>query len=383
MQNFSSKIVQQKFEEAFGPPSHIIDAPGRINIIGEHTDYNDGFVLPASVNKKITFAFAKNNLNGLVRIHALNAADYKEYKLKEASPETGGWLKFVMAVTSMLLEDDQGFDCVFGGDLPIGSGMSSSSALTVGMAAGLDRLFNLQNKPLSLVKKVQEAEAVYTGVRGGIMDQFTIAMGKKDQVLLLDCRSLDYTYYPLSLGKYTLLLCNTNVQHQLANTEYNTRRAECETGVAFMQNKGADIKNLRDVNISMINRFRDEMDPVIFKRCYFVVKENERVLQSCKALQSSDMNILGALLYASHEGLQNEYEVSCDELDFLVDQTRRLPAVLGARMMGGGFGGCTINLVRKNQVNDVIKELSEAYFGRFDRPMDAFVVSVGDGVFFD
>ena len=373
--------IQQKFTSLFGQATTILHAPGRINIIGEHTDYNNGYVLPAPVDKKLSFAFAKNELNGLVRIHAINPDEYLEFQLEDANPKTKGWLKYIMAITDTFLENDQGFDCVFGGDLPIGSGMSSSSALTCGLAAGLNNLFELNYSPIDLVKRVQDAEAKYTGVTGGIMDQFTIAMGKENQVLLLDCQSLDYQYFPLVLGDYALLLCNTGVQHELANSEYNTRRSECEQGVAILQSKGETIESLRDVSLAMINTYRNHLDPIIFDRCYYVVKENARVLEACKALQNNDMMTLGALLYASHYGLQYEYQVSCPELDFLVKQTEGLPEVLGARMMGGGFGGCTINLVEKKAVNRVIETLSSQYFEHFNKKMEAYKVAIGPGIF--
>jgi len=374
--------VQQRFKQLFSKsPEIAFGAPGRINIIGEHTDYNQGFVLPAAIDKKINFVFAKNEESGLVRIYALNADEYREFKLEDARPEAQGWVKYVMAITSRLLKNNEGFDVVFGGDLPIGSGMSSSSALTCGVAAGLNKLFGLNFPAIDLVKEVQEAEAIYTGVRGGIMDQFTIAMGKENQVILLDCQSLDYTYYPLTLGEYTLLLCNTGVHHELANSEYNTRRSECEKGVAVLQKIDDSIQSLRDADLAMINRYRHQLDPVIFNRCYFVVKENARVLESCKALQNSDLPTLGAFMYASHYGLQQEYKVSCRELDFLVDQTRNIPEILGARMMGGGFGGCTINLVRKDKVDLVVDQLTETYQKEFAIQMDAYQVKIGAGIF--
>lgn len=377
----SYNSLLQKFSSLFGQATSTLHAPGRINIIGEHTDYNNGYVLPASIDKKLSFAFAKNNLNGLVRIHALNLDEYLEFSLKDARPDTKGWLKYIMAITNTFLENDQGFDCVFGGDLPIGSGMSSSSALTCGLAAGLNNLFELNYKPIDLVKRVQDAEAKYTGVRGGIMDQFTIAMGKENQVILLDCKSLEYQYFPLILGDHALLLCNTGVQHELANSEYNTRRSECEQGVAFLQSKGEKIESLREVSLAMINRYREHLDSIIFDRCYYVVKENARVMEACKAMQNNDMATLGALLYASHYGLQHEYHVSCLELDFLVKQTQGMPEVLGARMMGGGFGGCTINLVEKAALDRVIDQLATQYLATFNRKMESYKVAVGPGVF--
>lgn len=380
--SISIHTLHQKFLSLFKQaPTTILHAPGRINLIGEHTDYNNGYVLPATVDKKVSFAFAKNKLKGLVRVYALNLNEYLEYKLEDASPEIKGWLKYIMAITDTFLENDQGFDCVFGGDLPIGSGMSSSSALTCGIAAGLNSLFDLNYEPINLVQLVLDAEAKYSGVRGGIMDQFTIAMGKKEQVILLDCQSLDYQYFPLVLDEHALLLCNTGVQHELANSEYNTRRAECEEGVAFLQAKGEKIESLRDVSLPLINRYRQQLDPVLFDRCYYVVKENARVLEACKAMQKNDMTTLGTLLYASHYGLQHEYQVSCPELDFLVQQTQEMPEVLGARMMGGGFGGCTINLVKRDALDSVIDHLRAKYLTKFHKEMESYKVAIGSGIF--
>ena len=376
--------IKKEFVSRFKhSPEIIINSPGRINIIGEHTDYNNGFVLPAAVDKKITFALAKSLHPGVVRIFAYDLKQYSSFHLSEANQNHKGWVKFIMAITDSFLKPHQGFDCVFGGDLPIGSGMSSSSALTCGLAVGLSKLYNYNIDSIDLIKNVQNAEALYTGVRGGIMDQFVIVMGRQNCAMKLDCRTLEFEQYPLNLKNYTFLLCNTGVQHELANSEYNTRREECEAGVANLQSKGHPIKSLRDVDLNTLNQHRTDFDPIIFNRCAYVIKENDRVTKACNALQNKNLTQLGNYMYASHFGLQNEYEVSCDELDFLVNQTQTMSSILGARMMGGGFGGCTINLVESNQLDKVIDHLSEQYFKYCKRELVTYEVNTADGLLGD
>jgi galactokinase len=377
---FEHQVSAQFLQHFSYKPELTVQAPGRINLIGEHTDYNNGFVLPAAIDKKIYFALAKNNTN-TARVVALDKAELYEFPLiyNNTIPKTG-WQKFVYGMSDAFLAEGQGYDCVFGSDLPHGAGMSSSSALCCGLAYGLNLLFDFCYNKEKMTPLIQQAEAKYSGVNGGIMDQFTIMMGRKNQAILLDCQNLHYEYQPLDLKEYCLLLCNTNVAHELASTEYNTRRAECESGIILLQNKGLPVKTLRDVSLTDLENLKNDFDPVIFKRCIYVLKENLRVHQAVEALRKGNLHQLGTLLYQSHHGLQWDYEVSCPELDFLVAFAKTQKDVLGARMMGGGFGGCTLNLLPQNQVASFVELATQTYYDRFGITLSSYKVLTGDGV---
>ncbi len=370
--------IETLFKTQFNLPTLWVKAPGRINLIGEHTDYNEGWVLPAAIDKSITLAFAPNN-SSTVRIHALDRSDSFNYSLSTPPPSPSGWRKYIVGMTNAFLQPGQGFNCVFGGDLPIGAGMSSSSALCCGLAFGFNQLFQLGYDKRALTPLVQRAESECSGVNGGIMDQFSILLGQSGKAILLDCRDLSTTFLPLILDNLRLLLCNTGVEHQLAATEYNTRRQECNTGVALLQKGRAGIKSLRDITAELLDKYRSEMPPPIYQRCKYVVEENERVRQAALALQNGELKLLGQLLYQSHEGLQHQYEVSCPELDFLVAFAKTQPYVAGARMMGGGFGGCTLNLLPKDKVDAFVELTKAAYRKRFGLEMAAYEVTTADG----
>lgn len=361
-------------------PTLCIQAPGRINLIGEHTDYNNGFVLPAAIDKSIYFAFAKNN-SSTARFVALDKQESYNFDLQNSNNlPTSGWQKYVAGMALSLLNKEQGFDCVFGGNLPIGAGISSSSALCCGLAYGLNLLFDIGYDKKEMTPLIQKAEAKYSGVNGGIMDQFSIMMGQKDKVILLDCKDLNTKYFPLELQDNCLLLCNTAVEHELASTQYNNRRIECESGLGLLNKSGLTIESLRDLTLSTLEQQRSSFDPLIFKRCVYVVKENKRVLETVIALVQGDLSTVGKLLYQSHEGLQHDYEVSCPELDFLVDFAKTQDYVLGARMMGGGFGGCTLNLLPKDKVATFLEKAGKAYFDKFGIILKGHEVLTGNGV---
>ncbi len=376
--NSQQQIVKQ-FSIIFSYESTLsLAAPGRINLIGEHTDYNNGFVLPAAIDKKIYFAFAKNNTNE-IRLVALDKQESYNFEFsKKGNIPKSGWQKYVVGMINTFLKPGQGFDVLFGGNLPHGAGMSSSSALCCGLAYGLNLLFELGYSKAEMVPLIQKAEAICSGVNGGIMDQFAIMMGQKDKAILLDCQSLAFGYIPLELQQYCLLLCNTQVEHELASTEYNNRRKECEIGVALLQEQGIAIDSLRDLDLNILQKHQSLFDPIVFKRCAYVVRENQRVLKAEAALKKGDLNTLGALIYQSHEGLQQYYAVSCTELDFLVAFAKTQKYVLGARMMGGGFGGCTINLLPKDKVANFLNLAGEAYLDRFGKELLGYEVVTGE-----
>lgn len=362
----------------------LLRAPGRVNLIGEHTDYNDGFVLPGAVDMGITFAITTNKLNQARLVAADLDARYDcDLAQIQIAPDSHSWANYVLGVIAQLQEqgyDFAGFDMVFSGDIPRGAGLSSSAALECGAGMAINCLYDLDVERWPLVKMAQKAEHTYAGVRCGIMDQFASTFGKAEQVVRLDCRSLDYAYFPLQMEDYKIVLCNTQVSHSLASSEYNTRREECEKGVALLQQIDPNIKSLRDVNLDQIESVKNQMSEKVYDRCRYVVAENKRVIEACEALNQGDLSSFGSLMYASHDGLQNLYEVSCPELDFLVAQTQDDPSVLGARMMGGGFGGCTINLVKSDAVDTFQTKMKSAYQDQYDTDLPIYIASLVDGV---
>ena len=329
-------------------------APGRVNLIGEHTDYNEGFVLPAAVDKMIAFAVKPNSV-GRFRFFAFDLNESFETEADNIGVSQTAWANYLLGVVAQFRKAGltvPAFDCVFGGNVPLGAGMSSSAAIEVGMAFAINSMFGLGVNRLTMTKFAQMAEHEYAGVNCGIMDQFASMHGKAGHVVRLDCRSLDFEYFPLDMTNYRLVLVNTGVKHSLASSEYNKRRAECEEGVRILQKYYNGVRSLRDATEEMIDAHRSEFGDVVYRRCSYIVEENERLLEGCKALADGDFAAFGQLMFGSHEGLSHKYEVSCAELDQLVAIARTVPGVLGSRMMGGGFGGCTITLVEKTKVAD-------------------------------
>ncbi|MEM6318816.1 MAG: galactokinase [Bacteroidota bacterium] len=357
-------------------------APGRINIIGEHTDYNDGFVLPAAIDKGTVVQLKKNGTASKCSMIALNIGEVGYFDLDNLKPVQHGWQNYLLGIVAELQKLGAkltGFDCEFGGNVPIGSGMSSSASIECSFAFALNELFDLGFDKWQLIKAAQAAEHNFVGIKCGIMDMFASVMGKKNQVMLLDCRSLEFDYFPLDLGDYQLLLLNTNVSHSLTSSAYNDRRTACEKGVELLQETYPKIKSLRDVSLQQLSDVMGQLPPNIFKRCYHVVAENERVLAATEALKQQDFTQLGELIYQSHFSLQNDYEVSCPELDFLVQLTLDKNYVLGSRMMGGGFGGCTISIIQKDMVGIFKTHAAKAYKERFDKDLTPYTVSIEDG----
>ena len=357
-------------------------APGRINIIGEHTDYNNGFVLPAAIDKKTTVWLKKNDHPSTCTMKAGNLGETLRFDLTNFKPKKNGWENYMMGVVHELQQlgaQFSGFDCEFEGDVPIGSGMSSSASLECSLATGLNHLFDLGFDQWQLIKACQMAEHNFVGIKCGIMDQFASTMGKKNQVMFLDCRSLEFEYFPFDLGNYQLLLLNTNVSHSLASSEYNTRRSECEEGVRKLQTQFPKVQSLRDASFEMLLQMSTLMTPKVAKRCRHIVLENDRVQMATKALLNKDFKQLGQLMYKSHFSLSGDYEVSCPELDFLVQQTLNKDYILGSRMMGGGFGGCTISIIEKNWVATYIDSIAKIYKRQFGIDLSPYTVTIEDG----
>ena len=374
------ELILSKFKELYGSKPIIARAPGRVNLIGEHTDYNDGFVLPAAVDKEIVFALQKNSLNK-IRVYSLDMNQQGECSIDNLIPQNG-WINYVIGVFSEIQKKGvliEGTDMVFAGDVPLGAGMSSSAALECALATGLNYLYNGTLSKLELALVAQAAEHNFAGVKCGLMDQFASIFGKSDHVIKLDCRTQKHEYFHFDFSDFSLVLCDTNVKHSLASSEYNTRRSQCEKGVAVLRQKFPEVINLRDVTPEMIAEVKDNLEPVIFNRCSYVVEEDIRVGKACQALLKDDFKTFGELMYQSHYGLKDLYEVSCPELDFLVECTKDNPDVLGSRMMGGGFGGCTINLLMTSAVDSFIKSIAPKYLKQYGKEMKAYIVRIGDG----
>lgn len=373
--------IKDVFASLYSTSPSYFRSPGRVNLIGEHTDYNEGFVLPAAINKELYFAIAPND-EKRCRIHAYDLQESIDVSVASFTKSGKDWANYVLGVIDQLQRrglEINGFDCVFGGNIPRGAGMSSSAALECGIATALNTIFGLGLSKEEIAKLGQKAENEYVGVQCGIMDQFANMFGRDNHAIRLDCRSLEYEYFPLDIQGYKIVLLDTNVSHSLGSSEYNVRRQQCEEGVKTLQQQGLTITSLRDVSPEVIVQYQSVMDPVIFMRCHYVVEENRRVEEACHFLQQNDLLSFGKKMYESHEGLSNQYEVSCSELDFLVDQARGHHQVLGARMMGGGFGGCTINLMEESAVGALTEQIKKAYYAAFDLELKIYVGDIVDG----
>lgn len=379
--------VQQKVKKAFesqfeGTPTYVF-SPGRVNLIGEHTDYNKGFVLPAAIDKGIVFALKRTDNSSIRLLSSDLNPNFCEVTRSDSYTKTGvDWADYIIGVVDQIQKAGHsigGFDCAFGGDVPIGAGLSSSAALEGGIVFGLSELFDLGLSRLEMTKFSMQAENQFVGVQCGIMDQFASLHGNVGRVMKLDCRSLDFDYYPFEWEEIRVLLCDTKVRRTLAGSEYNVRRTQCETGVAVIQQNYPNVKSLRDVTITMLQEHQSQLDEVVYRRCLYVIEENERVEQSCQALLNNELERFGELMYASHEGLRDRYEVSCSELDVLVEATRNVDGVLGSRMMGGGFGGCTINLVHLDKLDESMNEIRAYYHEKTGNEPEFHVVKIGQG----
>ncbi|MDE5437104.1 galactokinase [Elizabethkingia meningoseptica] len=382
MSIITKEYMTEKFENAFGQtPDVISKSPGRINIIGEHTDYNDGFVLPAAIDKYSYVAAGKRSDD---EIHLFSELYQEElhFKLTEIQPQGHSWVNYILGVVHHIQHKGfqlGGFNMFIDGDVPLGAGVSSSASLECAVGIALDKMFGLGLSQWDITTIAQSAEHSFAGVKCGIMDQFASVFSKENKVARLDCRSLEFKYFPLELGEYTLLLLNTNVKHSLASSAYNERREACEKAVEIIQKDFKDVKSLRDVSGLMLREYLYFDYPELHVKASYVYDENQRVEAVCEALEKGDLERAGQLIYQSHEGLRDAYEVSCAELDFLVDEVKQYPEVLGARMMGGGFGGCTLNLVKKSFVPELIAKIKPAYESQFGLELTSIEVVPSEG----
>ncbi len=375
--------VRATFAAKFGQDPVLVKAPGRINLIGEHTDYNNGFVLPAAVDQSIYLAVSKSGSNESTLI-SLDMDETFSFSVDDFQPSaTTSWANYIMGVVAEIQKTGllaEGFQMVFSGDVPRGSGMSSSAALECGTCFALNELFELNISKLEMLKMAQKAEHNYVGVMCGIMDQFASMMGSEDHALKLDCQSLDFEHFPIELSEHIIVLCNSNVSHNLADSEYNIRRQQCEEGVAILKKSYNAVSSLRDVTLEQLNAHKQELSDVVYKRCKYVIEENERVVRMTQALSDADFPTVGEILKVAQEGMREEYEISCPEIDFMAGFANSRQDVLGARMMGGGFGGCTINLVNRGSEDLFISELNSAYQKKFNKEITPIKVKISDGV---
>lgn len=370
------------FEKSFGTtPQKIVLSPGRINIIGEHIDYNDGYVLPAAIDKIICFAFEKNNTQKS-KIIAIDLNEEFEIDLtQKIQLSEVVWTNYILGIIKQLQDNDfsfGGFNCVFSSNIPVGSGLSSSAALECGMIFGIRELFDLKIEKVDIALLGQKAEH-WVGINCGIMDQFSSVHGLENKVIKLDCNTLDFEYHNADFKDYSLVLFDSNVKHSLFTSEYNNRRLECEEGLSIIRNHFPEIKTFRDCNEEQLLSIQDKMNEIVFKRVHFVVKEIRRVSEACEALDNGNIELLGQLLFDTHDGLSKEYEVSCPELDFIVEQAKKEETVIGSRLMGGGFGGCAITLIKKGNEKNIKEKFTSLYFDTFGIDLKIYDVKISNG----
>lgn len=403
-------FANQKFGEIFGGTSAFVaSAPGRVNLIGEHTDYNDGYVFPVAIDKYLNIA-ARKRSDGRVRLHALDVNDSYEFclnMLPSIQKEAPAWSHYLIGVASLLQtlgKKVSGIDAVIIGDVPIGAGLSSSAALSVSAAltfltasaasATSENALQSEIDNKQLATLCQRVEHEFVGVNCGIMDQTISLLGEENQALFLDCRSLEYEHVPLNLAAHYIAICNTKVKRELAASEYNKRRSECERGVAILRQWLPSISSLRDITLTDFKKHEEELPVLTQKRCRYVIEENSRVLDAVAVLKTrhlqttedTDESLIqfGRLMNASHNGLRDDYEVSCSELDVLTDIARSITGVVGSRMTGAGFGGCTVNIVHRDVLETFQTRVTTEYHKQTGIEPEIYLCNVSDGaqVFF-
>ena len=392
--------IRVSFQQLFNiAASLVVQSPGRINLIGEHTDYNNGFVLPAAIDKCVQVAIAKRT-DGAIHMHAIDLQESVIIPAVAIQPHATSWVNYIIGVVAQVqkysagasnnsaaLDLDKGFDICIQGDIPIGAGLSSSAAVECAVIFALNELYQLGLTTMQMALMTQHSEHEFAGVKCGIMDMFASLHGKSNQVMLLDCANLHHTYYPLDLKDYQIVLFDTQIKHALASSEYNTRRLDCEQGVGVLQQKYPSIKTLRDATKQQVeqclapnnNLDKNAISNKVYQRCKYVVDEIERVQLAVKDLLAGDIKAFGQKMYDTHEGLSKLYEVSCPELDILVNAVKDNPYVLGARMMGGGFGGCTINIIKKSEVQATINTVAEVYAQQTAHTLKVHQVKIAQG----
>lgn len=382
----------------------VVKSPGRINLIGEHIDYNHGFVLPAAIDKYIEVAIGKR-ADGLIHMVALDLEETIILPTHNLKPHSSVWVNYIIGVVDQVVNRIQpatnnfidtkntlartkiltsinendlaaGFNICIQGNIPLGAGLSSSAALECAVLFALNELYTLSLTKMQMALMAQSAEHKFAGVKCGLMDMFTSLHGQKNKAILLDCDSLAFTYYPIELKDYSIVLFDTQIKHALASSEYNTRRLECEQGLKIIQEKYASVKTFRDISLEQVEAC---LVSKLYQRCKYVVEEIARIQLAVQDLAKGDMQAFGKKMFETHKGLSGLYEVSCPELDFLVDEVTHNENVLGARMMGGGFGGCTINIIKTTAVEAITKELSAKYAQLMHKELTVYSISIEEG----
>ena len=397
--------IRTQFSNHFkDSPAFVVKSPGRINLIGEHTDYNHGFVLPAAIDKYIEVAIGKRT-DGAIHMVALDLGETIILPIQNLIPHATQWVNYIIGVVDQVFNKSQsannnfivtqntltnteittavndtnlsgGFSICIQGNIPLGAGLSSSAAVECAVLFAINELYNLSLSKMEMALMAQAAEHKFAGVKCGIMDMFASLHGQKDKAILLDCASLAFTYYPIELKDYSIVLFDTQIKHALASSEYNTRRLECEQGLKIIQEKYASVKTFRDISIEQVEAC---LVSKVYQRCKYVVEEIARVQLAVQDLTKGDMQAFGKKMLETHEGLSKLYEVSCPELDYLVEAVSHNENVLGARMMGGGFGGCTINIIKKTAVEEITKVLSDKYNQAMHKELSYYITSIEDG----
>ena len=372
--------IRNKFQELFATEGSVYASPGRINLIGEHTDYNGGFVFPGAIDKGMIAEIKPNGLDK-IRAFSVDLNDYAEFGLKEEDAPKASWARYIFGVCREIIKrggEVKGFDTVFAGDVPLGAGMSSSAALESTYAFALNDLYNLNIDKFELAKIGQSTEHNYCGVKCGIMDQFASVFGAEGSLIRLDCRSLEYKYFPFNPVGYKLVLLDSVVKHELASSAYNKRRQSCENAAAAIRKNHPEVEFLRDATMEMLDEVKNDISAEDYMRAEYVIGEVQRVLDVCDALEKGDYETVGQKMYETHYGMSKQYEVSCEELDFLNDIAKKC-GVTGSRVMGGGFGGCTINLVKEEIFDAFVKEAFKSYTEKFGHEPKLYEVVISDG----
>jgi len=379
--NYTKAAFQSAFQSE---PEHIFLSPGRINIIGEHVDYNDGYVLPAAIDKYICFAVKKQQDSETCTFFAADLNESFSFNISEKQSPVGQmWVNYLLGVVDAIQESGKtvgGLQIAFSSTIPMGSGLSSSAALECGFAYILNTLFDLQFSKKEIALLGQKAEHTFAGVQCGIMDQFASVFGKENKVMMLDCNSLEHQYYDAQLNGYSLVLFDSCVKHTHLTSGYNDRRKDVEVGKEIIRSHYPGILNFRQVTEEILTELKEDMGDLAYKRCLYLVKEIKRVEEAVKALSENNPEYLGRLMTETHTGLSQEYEVSCNEIDFLVEEALKEESVLGARMMGGGFGGCSINLVKEDQADRISRNIEEKYRKAFGIDMKVYKINISEGI---
>lgn len=376
-------LVSQVFTDNFHQKPMLVRSPGRVNLIGEHTDYNGGFVLPAATDKAAYFAVNPSDSEKGTWI-SVDMGEKVEVDFDQITQMPNHrWANYILGVIEQFQNRGikvQPFNCVLAGDIPIGSGMSSSAALESAVGFAINEMNQVGMDKKQLSKLVQQAENEFIGVKCGIMDMFASIHGKENHVMRLNCETLDFEYFPLNLGSYKIVLFDTGVKHNLVESEYNLRRQQCEEGLIFFRKYfDESVKNLSQVPLAWLQSSKSQMDNLVYNRCQYVIEENQRILSACEDLQAGNLDDFGVKMTATHEGLRNLYEVSCKELDFLVDAVWHETSVLGSRMMGGGFGGCTINIIKTDAIDELYSRLSISYENKMNIKLEMYSVVTANG----